>query len=436
MMPRSSHVAAALAIGLASVTVGRVDWAFGRDYYVANRSASGAGTKEEPFGLADLPGPDGKLSRALTVLTPGDTLWFRGGEYRCRTKPGAYYLGYIRPPRSGEKDKAISFRALPGEAVVLVGAEGGQPLLGSNDGGPLHYARFEGFTVHGTVGWITGKGVEVAYCEVIGKFVDTADNHDGIRVENADGAWLHHNIIRGVKGKSGNSAGIKVYKSQNLVVEDNYVHDNTRGIFDKDSGTNNTYRRNFLTGNEEAQFHGNNQGKYLVAHIYDNVIDGGVALGYRTDGTDVHDNLIRGDVQAGHWAGELWNTHLWNNIVLARGKAVTAYNESKNAFVNEGERRHLAYMDFNVYTAPPRYTFGGKTLTLDDMRKAGFEKSSTVVAGPQEVFADEKAYRLLPRWKAAGRNGDPPGPDDIASILDVSRYGPAARGRKTAKGDK
>ena len=30
-----------------------------------------------------------------------------------------------------------------------------------------------------------------------------------------------------------------------------------------------------------------------------------------------------------HWAGELWNTRLWNNIVMAQGKAVTAYNESR-----------------------------------------------------------------------------------------------------------
>jgi len=81
--------------------------------------------------------------------------------------------------------------------------------------------RHEGFVVKGTIGHVGGKGAEIAYCEIVGQFVDTADNHDGLRIEHADGAWVHHNVIHGVQGKSGNSVGIKVYKSQNLVVEDN-----------------------------------------------------------------------------------------------------------------------------------------------------------------------------------------------------------------------
>ena len=124
------------------------------------------------------------------------------------------------------------------------------------------------------------EGAEIAYCEIIGQYVDTTDNHDGLRIEHADGARIHHNMIHGVQGKSGNSCGIKVYKSQNLIVEDNYVYDNTRGIFDKDSGINNTYRRNYLTKNRLDQFHGNNQGQYMRVRIHDNVIDGTIALGY------------------------------------------------------------------------------------------------------------------------------------------------------------
>jgi hypothetical protein len=408
----------------------------GREFYVSSKPGSGAGTKEDPFGMADMPGPDGQLTKALQAIEPGDTLWFKGGRYAFKTAPASklYYLGYLRPSKSGLPGKPISFQACPGETVTLSRAEGGQPILGtSTSGEPLSYVRYEGFVVNGNVYRISGKGVEVAYCEVIGEFANTADNHCGIRLEHADGAWIHHNIIHGWKGKSGNSTGIKIYKSKNLVVEDNWVYDNIRGIFDKDSGINNTYRRNFLTGNQEAQFHGNNQGKYMVAHIYENVIDGTVALGYLTDGTEVHDNLIRGDGLAGHWAGEVWNTKLWNNIVVSRKDAVTAYIEKKNAFVNVGERRHLAYMDFNVYTAAPRYTFADKTFTLDEMRERGFEKSSKVVSSPREVFADEKTYGLLPEWKKAGRSGDAPGPDDVASILDVTRYGPGGRDRKKAE---
>ena len=171
----------------------------------------------------------------------------------------------------------------------------------------------------------------------------------------------------------------------------------------------------------------------MVAHIYDNVIDGHVALGYLVDGTEVHDNLIRGDMLVGHWAGELWNTRLWNNIVIAQGKAVTAYNESKNRFVNAGEKKHLAYMDYNLYTAPPKYTLGayaqggGQTFGMDEMRSHGFERHSLVVAGASEIYRDEKSWELLPKWKAAGRDGDAVGPENAGLVLDVKRYGPAGR---------
>jgi parallel beta-helix repeat protein len=402
------------------------------DYYVSNKPGSGAGTKDDPFGLPDLPKPDNKPSRALTVLQPGDTLYFTAGEYVLHTGPvkNFYYKGFLRPTRSGEPGKPIAFRACPGEKVVLTAASGGQPIFGNSD---LDYVRHEGFVVKGSIGHVGGKRAEIAYCEIIGEYVDTADNHDGLRIEHADGAWIHHNVIHGVQGKSGNSCGIKVYKSQNLVVEDNWIYDNTRGIFDKDSGINNTYRRNYLTGNREAQFHGNNQGKYMVAHIHDNVIDGGIALGYLTDGTDVYNNLVRGDVLAGHWAGELWNTGLWNNVVLAKGAAVIAYNESRNPFVNTGQKRHLAYMDYNVYTAPTKYTFGaysqgkGQVFGLDEIRAHGFERHSQVVGGAREIFKDEQSWQLLPKWKTAGRDSRAVGPENVALILDVRRYGPAAR---------
>jgi hypothetical protein len=396
------------------------------EYYLSNKPGSGSGTKDDPFGLADLPKPDNKPTRALTVLRPGDTLYFKGGEYALHTGPvkDFYYVGYLRPALSGEPGKPISFCACPGETVVLTAARGGQPIFGNLD---RDYVRHEGFVIKGSIGHVGGKGAEIAHCEIIGQYVDTADNHDGIRIEHADRAWIHHNVIHGVQGKSGNSVGIKIYKSQNLVVEDNYIYDNTRGIFDKDSGINNTYRRNFLTKNRLEQFHGNNQGKYMVARIYDNVIDGHVALGYLVDGTEVHDNLIRGDMLAGHWAGELWNTRLWNNIVVSAKDVITAYNESTNPFVNTGDKKHLAYMDYNVYTAPPKYTFGREAFDLERMRSHGFEQHSQVVADAGEIFKDEQSWDLLSKWKTAGRDHDPVGPEDVALVLDLRRYGPAGR---------
>ena len=70
---------------------------------------------------------------------------------------------------------------------------------------------------------------------------------------NANSAWIHNNNVHGVTGDGPNSSGIKVYRSTNLLIEDNYVHDNITGIHDKDAGTHgdgtnqNTYTRNWIT---------------------------------------------------------------------------------------------------------------------------------------------------------------------------------------------
>jgi len=416
------------------------------DYYASNKPGTGAGTQDDPFGLADLTGDKeySWLGKAQNVLQPGDTLWFKGGEYalKTRTTGTMWSLPFLRPARSGEPGKPISFCAMPNEKVVLKRVEGNQPVAGCTE--TANHVRFEGLILDGPglpfVVYISGDKTEIAYCEIIGTFADTTDNHDGIWVTHADGSWIHHNIIHGVQGPFHNSTGIKVYVTQDLVVEDNYIYDNTVGIFDKDSGINNTYRRNFITGNKTYQFHGNNQGKDMQVKIHDNVIDGGVDLGYLTDKTEVFDNLIRGERLAGHWAGDLWNSKLWNNIVIAKGKHIDAYSESKNLFVAEGEKKHLEYMDHNIYTATPQYSFGEysrkskQVFSLEEMRAKGFEKNSRVVEGPAQIFVDETAYKLLPEWAKAGRHGDAPGPEDIAAILDTKRYGPEARGRKEAQG--
>jgi hypothetical protein len=64
--------------------------------------------------------------------------------------------------------------------------------------------------------------------------------------------------------------------------------------------------------------------------------------------------------------------------------------------------------------------------TLTEMSSMGFEQNAAVVRDASEVFVDETSYVLRERWKTAGRNGDAPGPDDVALVLDPTRYGPAA----------
>lgn len=84
--------------------------AFAAEYYVAAKGDdANAGTKALPWRTLD---------KACAIAGPGDTVWLGAGTYRET----------LRPHVSGAVGKTIRFVALPGEKVVLNGAE---PLAGA-----------------------------------------------------------------------------------------------------------------------------------------------------------------------------------------------------------------------------------------------------------------------------------------------------------------
>ena len=234
----------------------------GMTYYVSLSATSGSSTLANPFGLSQLlnttgdpftPGP------ALTILKLGDTLYFLGGTYDIagNTDAGDWSDQLLCPTVSGTPTAPITLSAYPGATVNIVLTAGVQPVFGT-ESPTLSYVRFICFTVNPgpqDAFQIDGTGDEVAYCTIAGEYVATEDNHDGVRIDSANAAWIHNNIIYGVTGDGPNSAGIKVYHSTNLMITDNYIYDNTTGIHDKDGGTlgngtnQNTYAHNWITNN-------------------------------------------------------------------------------------------------------------------------------------------------------------------------------------------
>jgi dienelactone hydrolase len=407
------------ALGLAFVFSSSVQAA---TYYVEQghprANDNNAGTEALPWKT---------INHAATILQPGDTVLVKEGTYNVGASPG-WATPAVNPSRSGTKDSPITFKSYQCHKVTIT-TSGGQAAIGSSN---QDYIVWDGFIVdmaNRPKGIIIydAKGCVIKYCEVIGNYIPTGDNHDGIRIEKAPDCWIHHNIIHGIKGDSVNSAGIKVYSKgeKNVIIEDNYVYDNTAGVFDKDFGVQNTYRRNYFTRNT-TQFYGNNQGGPAVYHIYDNVFDGDIELHAGNTGTEVHDNLVRSGKLIGAWAGGVADTKIWNNIVISKGSSIMACQIKKQQLHSA-----LAYMDYNVYDADPTYDFGEYTsnhrrLSLAQMQSTGLEKNSYVVPSVKDIFEDEKSYQLLPKWKTAGRYKDAVGPEDSALVLDLSRYGPLA----------
>jgi hypothetical protein len=424
-------------------------------YFIAPKPVSGSGTKEDPFGLPDLlnttttPVSQGP---ALTILRPGDTLECLGGTYHVSgTTTTDYYASQlISPTVSGTASAPITLQAYPGQTVTVIMDAGIQPIFGTI-GPKLDYVRFLGFTVDCGQGplvngaptsppafYISGTGNEVGYNEVVGIYVATADNHDGIRVDSANSAWIHNNNIRDVTGGD-NSAGIKVYAAVQSIIEDNYIHGSNTGIFDKSAGTLDganqpTYRRNWLTGNRNWPFQGNGYGAQARFYIYDNVFDGIVNLGARNSNSEVYNNLVRCPNTSPIYAfttagpGSFRAASLWNNIALfLRSAPAWSFADSYDTFASGP----LQYMDYNVYGGAPLYNFGNytsqqSTFNLAQFRARGFERHASVTAA-SNIFIDQTSYVLLPRWTTAGRYGDPVGPRfPIAQILNTSRYGPRA----------
>jgi hypothetical protein len=365
------------------------------------------------------------INHAATVLKAGDTVLVKKGTYNVGASP-SWAVPAVNPSHSGTQCDPIKFKAHLGHAVQIT-TTGGQAAIGSNS---RDYIVWEGFVVNMAnrakgILVMGAKGCTISHCEVIGNYIASTDNHDGIRIERAPDCRVHHCIVRGVKGNSINSAGIKVYSkgAKRVIIEDNYIYDNTAGVFDKDFGVENTYRRNYFTRNR-TQFYGNNQGGPAKYYIYDNVFDGEIELHAGNTGTEIHDNLLRCDRLAGAWAGGVISTKIWNNIVISKSSSITACQIKKQQLSSA-----LAYMDYNIYDANPIYDFGEYTsnhqrFLFEQMQSVGFETNSHVVSSTKDVFEDEKSYRLLPRWKTVGRYGDAAGPANIALVLDIARYGP------------
>ncbi len=430
-------------------------------YYVAPIGTNGSGTLADPFGIPNLTATLGSATVpgvAFASLLPGDTLYFRQGDYHVvgSTVIGDNTRQILGPPRSGTALQPITIQSYPGEIATIYQDTGTQPILGTEL--PTYsYIRFLGLKVvmpptFGGPGFrISGTGNEIGYCEVVGQFVNTADNHDGIRIDFASSTWIHHNNIHDVQGTHHNSVGIKMYASLLSIIEDNYIHGCFAAVYDKDSGTvdyaeQTTYRRNWFTNNSYPSFVGNdNSAKIGIYYLYDNVFDVNTTntlAGIRINDVQVapanqcqiYNNLFRNMVsgQATMSSYMCNQENVWNNIVLSSGSPVVGYYEYFTVFVASGPSAPLAYMDYNVYDGAPSYKFGQfstpSSFTLAQFRAQGLEINSSV-APATDIFVDQVSYLLKPAFVSAGRYGDMVGPRyPVASILDAARYGPAAMG--------
>lgn len=404
-----------------------------RIYYVAPVPGSGSGTAADPFGLADLPQPGQPGSgRALETLQPGDTLWFRPGEYHLRGQDGnAWERPILTPTRPGLPGAPITFASAPDARAVIIDDGGGNPLAGSTGMG---YVRFIGLELRpGGIQpavRITGykeqpplAGIEIADCRIVGRYVATVDNHDGIRLDSTLGAYVHHNEVSEIRGDSGNSTGIKLYSSSEARIEANYVHDSEAGISDKDSGTRNVFRGNVIVRNARVGFRGNNQGRLAVEWIEGNVLDQPIQLPGLTASAVVVNNLVYAEsLVVTSYADSTGLVLLNNTLVTPTSRALpvvthlAAWDASPAPLVASAGNVYLAA---NGTTPSVAFQFGtylgdqSRFLDLATMQAAGFEAGSRADAGSPGAADDPR--QLLAALGVVRPNAPPMARDDAAT---------------------
>lgn len=374
-------VAAAIAAG----------FALGEDFYVApDGDDANPGTLQKPFR---------DPVKAAAKLQPGDTLFFRAGEYKCR----ASGVVGLSPARSGENGKPITFRNYNNEHVKI-------------DGGGSDW----GFTPNGW-SWIVIDGFEIVN-----------GTHYGMKISKGHGGeqFSDHVTVRNCEIHDTGMECIFAFSATHLTIENCHLHDSkgSHGLY-INKGCHNAVVRNVTSENnrgnsgmqinaagggttnaliERCLLRGNAQGLSLMGAIdctfrnnvvFNDGFDGPRGSGWRevilwtygenkAPGTICEGNVFENNtfvnlVPPGHKMNHLVhskagtkNCTFRNNIFVIRGKPVFTL-ESFDGFVFENNCL---------------YTIGGgaqvdKNGSLSDFAKAkGLKESGTI--GQDPLFAD------------------------------------------------
>lgn len=235
-------------------------------------AASGKCYYVSPAGSASWPDCS-NISTPCSVYTgvsnaaAGDIVYFRGGTYYTKRPlaDDSRYNPALNPSNDGTAGNPITFKAYPGEDVIITydSAETHRgPLIGSYR---RDYITWDGFIVQevaknnaqdtgpvvvfglsrGDVHDVTIINSDIRGVEVT--LNPYSDNHNVIRIEQADNILIKNNKLHGIKGSFYNHAAIMIYFSDDVTIQNNEIYDNYNGIFAKGGdNTNVTIRYNLI----------------------------------------------------------------------------------------------------------------------------------------------------------------------------------------------
>ncbi len=328
-MKRSAWAVALLAAALAGGA------GVAAEYHVAaTGKPTAAGTAQDPWDL------DSTLAGQRAVK-PGDTVWVRGGKYRCEgafKSESAFIHGY--PVKlAGTKDRPIIVRVSPGERAVLDGGvgvvtgaayvwlwgleiapheeipvaireiqdRGSHPKLDRPHGGLNVLAgpglKFINLYVHDNLGggvglWTTATDAELYGCVIVNNGWKAPDRPHGhcLYTQNNEGVKTVSNNIMATRYPNGqytmHAYGSKAADTSNFLVEENIFY--ARGAFligSGRAGRNNVARGNLLYKIGMAFGYGAENEDCVIR---DNVLFGGGISVRKYKKAQIEGNLLAG----------------------------------------------------------------------------------------------------------------------------------------------
>ena len=258
-------------------------------------------TGSDTTGNGTLASPWGSLKKAHDNLSPGDTVYARGGTYE--NSAGQDMQG-ARWTASGIPGSPITIAAYPGETPVFHRASGGQKFLlmrvvdSAPKGVGIHDVTIDGLTIDGYQNAISTRGCPSFINNTTWSYSDCANARDILgkpipdEVRHMDNIIIRNNTIL-------NSIGHGIYpgaQTRNIEIYNNRIEN--------------------PGGHGIHLFH---ETGVIGGEIYNNVVSGGkVGIGVYTEanGVNVYNNTIYNQTVAGLKFGNVIDVVVENNVVL------------------------------------------------------------------------------------------------------------------------
>jgi hypothetical protein len=413
----------------------------------------GDGSEGSPFrGTQVNPGTMTQSEASAAIDAPDTHVICRGHfQWNVGTGTNDYMAGALCPGASGTANAPIIFKPYDlDEPVIFETLSGNRPTAGNTLPNLTSFSHviFEDLEFRRNAGnkqaliRLTSTGSSsrhvgniVRYCRLIGSEVTTSDNSEALRIDFGEDFLVSFCEIKGATSTSTNhnDSGIKLYFPVDGEVSDCWVHDNGAGLFCKDDPTNLIYTRNYLHNNRKGDIWGTEYVDCHSATITQNIIGSPIRLSTLSKNYTITKNVIFGSAIATKANANTHGLVIHSNILIAPTDAPTVFESPYHVHPNEsGFPDTLTTLGPNLViserggTPVPSFVWKGGNKSLAQMVALGYAESSAlyVSGGRSAIFDDPTLLTLKAPYLTAGLAGIKPGPDDPATILDTTRYGP------------